>query len=87
MIVEMSSQIQMEVGPELDIPPTLVFDHPRICDLGEYLVQLLTPDDKMQPALASPPVDQPNRVEALANEVANLTEEQALSELLKELEA
>ena len=38
MIVEMSSQIQAEVGSTTEIPATLVFDYPRMCELAEFLV-------------------------------------------------
>ena len=88
MIVEMSSQIQVEVGPKAEIPATLVFDHPRICDLGEFLVETLA---TAEPATRSPvtatPVADSFRDANLEKEVLNMTEQQALEELMKELEA
>lgn len=39
MIVEMSTQIQAEVGEDNKIPATLAFDCPRIEDLAQYLVE------------------------------------------------
>ena len=90
MIVEMSSQIQIEIGPAREIPATLVFDYPRICDLGEFLVQVLTPsapskDAQRLPTMESTPPPRDNM--ANQHEIANMTEQEALEELMKELEA
>jgi len=83
MIVEMGNQLQAELGPEHDIPPTLLFDYPRICDVSEYLVSALFPDDsnKMSQTTGStsPSLTQRATIEAMS-------EEQALEELMKELE-
>jgi len=93
MIVEMSSQIQVEVGPAQEIPATLVFDYPRVCDLGEFLVQELTTQE-LPPTPPKTRTTSTNSFEAtsketsrLETEVASLTEAQALEELIKELEA
>ncbi len=94
MIVEMSSQIQAEVGTEKEVPATLVFDYPRIRDLSDFLVQELAPPDVT--TSTSPPaatVSTENvaanaqQTSQLQNEIAHLTEEQALEALMKELEA
>jgi acyl carrier protein len=94
MIVEMSSQIQAEFGTEQEIPATLVFDYPRICDLSNFLVQELLPDESetsrssstesVSPQQATSSSNEPSKLE---NEIASLSEEQALAELMKELEA
>lgn len=73
MIVEMSSQIQVEIGTDQEIPATLVFDHPRICDLGEFLVQALAPsvspkEVSPQPSIKS--TSRPLQDTASQNEIA-----------------
>lgn len=90
MIVEMSSQIQVEIGTEQEVPATLVFDHPRICDLGEFLVQALSPSDPSKEVTTQPntkSTSRPIQDMASQNEIANMTEREALEELMKELEA
>lgn len=92
MVVEMSGQIQREVGPEREIPSTLVFDHPRICDLGEFLLQTILPSEETivpQPNSSSTNESgtKPDSGSSLETEIAQLSEEQALKELIKELEA
>ena len=42
LLVELSTQIQVELGPEHPLPATLVFDYPRLCDLAGFLVQALS---------------------------------------------
>ncbi len=88
MIVELSSRIQDELGSQHEIPATLVFDHPRICDLGEFLVQTLSPAKApTKTPNAEQPIASPNDRHRLQNEIAGMTEQQALEELLKELNA
>ena len=82
MIVELSNQIQVELGSGHEVPATLVFDHPRICDLSAYLVSVLFPPEAngvKEPLAKLPP-------ETLRNEVESLSEDDALSELMKETE-
>lgn len=43
-IVELRDRLQQHVGKDLELPATLVFDHPRICDVSQYLVEALTAD-------------------------------------------
>ncbi len=82
MIVELSNQIQMELGTDHAVPSTLVFDHPRICDLGEYVVSVLFPPE---PSNGSEAVVAESDVADLRNDVESLTEDEALNELMKEL--
>ena len=81
MIVELSNQIQIELGPQHEIPATLVFDYPRICDLAYYLVSVLFPSDFVGEVRPSPEPAEAN----LRNEIESLSEDEALSELMKEL--
>ena len=66
-----------------EIPPTLVFDYPRICDLGEFLAQVL--DSRSQSTASATLVRRPrNHSRAVGFEpieIANLTEEQALDRI------
>ena len=83
MVVEMSSQIQVELGSETEVPATLVFDYPRICDLAQFLLTAIVAE---QPQPAKQPAT-PQAKSNTGNEVAAMSEEQALAELMKELEA
>lgn len=87
MIVELSSQIQSEVGEHQEIPPTLVFDHPRISDLGKFLAQTLAPVASTTPPAVGQSPTKSSDFAGVVNEIANLSEEQALEELMKELNA
>ena len=86
MVVEMSSQIRVELGAETEVPATLVFDYPRISDLAEFLRTAIVTD---QPQTQSPlkQVDVPKISSTTENEIASMSEEQALEALMKELEA
>ena len=98
MIVEMSSQIQVEVGAATKIPATLLFDHPRICDLSDFLVATICDDDgrpessTVSTASAvsisgSAKTTSPRQDDSTLHTIQEMSEEQALAELLKELEA
>lgn len=80
MIVEMSNQIQVELGSKHDVPPTLVFDHPRICDLSEFLVAALTDQPASLPASADVSSD-------VRDDVDEMSEEDILEALMKELDS
>lgn len=85
-VVELSSQMQIEVGDEHELPATLVFDFPRIRDLAEFMVQALaSPTSKQE---AEKPTLNPSAVPAdnLRKDVEELSEEEALEQLMKELE-
>lgn len=92
LIVEMSKRIQDELGEAVDIPATLVFDHPRISDLSSYLLGILTdtdsPADEAARSTERPAhVTDPQAAQRdLEQEISGLSEEQALSELMKELD-
>jgi len=89
MLVEISNQIQVEVGPDVPVAATLVFDQPRISDLGEYLLATILPEDGVSedhpPAVGGDVAERTADNETLHQQVAELSEEQALAELMKEL--
>ncbi|MCR9201568.1 MAG: AMP-binding protein [Planctomycetaceae bacterium] len=91
MLVEISNQIQVEVGPDVTVAATLVFDQPRISDLGEYLLATILPEDSAAENRSSggPQNASGDRrvadTETLQRQVAELSEEEALAELMKEL--
>ncbi len=88
-IVGLSAQLQVEVGPQETLPPTLLFDYPRISDLGNFLVEAIEPESKLD---SKPPVetnlktaDELNNKTKLRSEVEQMSEAEALAELMKEL--
>ena len=89
MIVEMSTQIQAEVGAAKEIPATLIFDHPRVGDLAVFLVETFeqaesgtSPDVANSKPSQSSTSDGPTE---LRQQVDAMSEEEALGELMREL--
>ena len=78
MIVDLVTRLQIESGNETELPATLIFDYPRISDLAAFLCELLTKSKPEQTRPESPKND-------LRSEIEQMSEEQALQELLKEL--
>ncbi len=92
MVVEMSSQVQIEVGNDVEIPATLVFDYPRINDLAEFLLTTINSEmdqvsTQTETKTSKPPKTHFNSSPNVEKEIASMSEEQALAELMKELEA
>ncbi len=93
MIVELSEQIQQELGPQHNTPATLIFDYPRIVDLSEYVLAQLeekTPQASSQPATPreQSPASTSARTQSsqqIEHDVQSMSEQQALEALLKEL--
>jgi long-chain acyl-CoA synthetase len=81
MIVELSNQIQLELGSGHEIPATLVFDHPRICDLSEYLISAMFPPATAPTVAITPTSEQHNH----HTEMDAMSEDEALSALMREL--
>ena len=88
-IVEMSAQLQAEVGSATQLPATLVFDCPRIVDLAGFLVQAIEGDSaagdsapavETKSTVMAPPVAVP------VPDIDAMSEEEVLAELMKELE-
>ncbi len=111
-IVELRDRLQLHVGEQLELPATLVFDHPRIRDLASFLLSSLDPDahpcgsvtesagdPSPQSAAETRTVSSPApasasiKVDATAStspadareDIDAMSEQQALQELLREL--
>ncbi len=84
MMVNLATRLQHQLGPELDLPATLVFDYPRIEDLAGYLLEVL----EFQPVAKKK--DQPDSSEQTGNEPApksvdEMSDDEALAALMEEL--
>ena len=98
MLVELSHQLQAEVGSAADISAASVFDYPRVIDLAAYLLATIEETDNASVAIASGPHAEKfdaaqaniergiNAVSRGATEIAQMTEEEVLAELMRELE-
>ncbi|MEM9352734.1 MAG: AMP-binding protein [Planctomycetota bacterium] len=94
LIVEMSNRLQAELGPGVDVPPTLVFDYPRLMDLAGFLVASLHGEDPgVQPngRQASPAKPTAGMLASTAadlrSEIEGMTDAEADDALLRELES
>ncbi|MCA9110479.1 MAG: AMP-binding protein [Planctomycetaceae bacterium] len=89
-LVEISNQVQMELGPDFEVPVTLVFDHPRICDLSKFLVAAMTDIDfgQSRKHLQDEETNEArhiNHQDNLRQQISAMSEDEALAELMKEL--
>jgi long-chain acyl-CoA synthetase len=80
MMITLSTRLQDQLGPNLDLPATLVFDYPRIGDLVSYLIGVLgLGAEKPEPAAPSETKAAPSK------SIDEMSEEEAMQALLKEL--
>ncbi len=98
MLVELSHQLQAEVGPAADISAASVFDYPRVIDLAAFLVSTIQESDEAATEIPTAPhaakftaaqenIDRGiSAVTRGATEIAQMTEEEVLEELMRELE-
>jgi long-chain acyl-CoA synthetase len=80
-MVTLAKNLQSQLGSQLDLPATLVFDYPRICDLSGYLLGALPLDG---PAVTG--VTAFDRPEETFGAIDDMSEEEAMEALRKELE-
>ena len=93
MIVELTSQLQKEVVPQVELPATLIFDYPRLVDLANFVIETFHKiaengsDRKDASHLAGNTSRRRkvNRVE-LVKQIENMSEADALAELMQELD-
>ena len=100
-MVSLSAQLQVEVGQATDLPPTLLFDHPRIDELATLIVAIIEEVDQQKiPAPTSDPhsnsglpanqnsnqTPEPDQLFQLRDEIEQMSEADALAELMKELD-
>jgi len=81
MIVTLSSRLQTQVGSALEVPSTLVFDHPTIGRLVTFLLTSLPIEGEPEPK--APP--SPSDGEEPGPSVKDMSEEEALEALEREL--
>ena len=84
MMVNLASHLQQQLGPDVDLPATLVFDYPRISDLGAYLLKALHLDGTVKDT-ASPPAEKENATPPKADAIDEMSEDEALQALMDEL--
>ena len=101
-LVDLTTRLQIEFGEAVSFPATLVFDYPDIDSLANFLAQqalqqqasqlstekqsIVKKDDSSSPA-SQPPIDQNQFIPSqLRSEVEAMSEQEALQELMKELE-
>ena len=88
MIVELTAQLQIEVGDRMELPATLIFDHPRISEMSQFLVQQLVAETNpvLKSRITKPVRTSETEPEQLRASIESMSEEQALAELVRELE-
>lgn len=84
MMVNLATRLQHQLGPELDLPATLVFDYPRIADLAQYLLEAL----EFQPVAKKK--DQPEssvsgKSAPTSKPVEEMSDDEAMAALMEEL--
>jgi long-chain acyl-CoA synthetase len=90
MIVELRDRLQLHVGPQVELPATLVFDHPRIVDLATFLGEVMSPDALGPGAQTTNVTDAPPTAGVATcgstdADIDEMSEHQALQELLREI--
>ena len=100
-MVSLSAQLQVEVGQATELPPTLLFDHPRVDELATLIVAIIEEVDQQKtPAPTSDPnsnsglpanqnpnqTPEPDQLFQLRDEIEQMSEADALVELMKELD-
>lgn len=89
MLVELGSELQIALRSETPLPASLLFDYPTVGDLAVYLLECATDpsprdigDNDRKPAATATSQSKTD----LVSEVEKLSEDEALDQLMKELE-
>ena len=96
-MVSLSAQLQVEVDAATELPPTLLFDHPRINDLATFIVAVIDGGSESPKASSDPRSNirhhadqsepsEPDQHSHLRGEIEQMSEADALAELMKELD-
>ena len=86
MIVELSGQVGVETGLGDRLSPTLVFDYPTISELAGFLLAQIFPPQPTKPSVAAKVLEPKDDSRNLRAEIEEMTEEEVLQELLKEVD-
>ena len=87
MIVELSGRVGLETGLGDRLPPTLVFDYPTISELAGFLLAQIFPSQPTAPSPELTPSEPEGDSRNLRAEIEEMTEEEVLQELLKEVDS
>ncbi len=87
MIVELSGRVGLETGLGDRLPPTLVFDYPTISELAGFLLAQIFPSQPTAPSREVTPSEPEGDSRNLRAEIEEMTEEEVLQELLKEVDS
>lgn len=102
MIIELRDRLQVNIGSHPELPSTLIFDFPRICDLAEHLAEALDIENSIEltgehseaaAPQANSKTDAPTKPtfppdvskDSLQENIRDMSEDQALDELMREI--
>ncbi len=90
MIVEFRDRLQLQVGSQIQLPATIVFDHPRLSDLAAHLLASFEGSEKVVPSRHQPeaPAQRQLRPASPADDtepIEEMSEQQAMEALLREV--
>ncbi len=95
MVVELSHRLQVELGDTTDVSATVIFDYPTIGELADFVISRLFPNEAVGDAARSAlsgggSIGGSDSLDAggdrLKEQVARMSQDQVLEELLKELD-
>lgn len=86
MMVSLSKRLQEELGPDLELPATLVFDYPRIGDLARYLIGALGLGEGGERKTARENANPPATASTDEKSIEDMSEQEAMEALMKELD-
>ena len=87
MMVELRDRLQRQVGSELELSATFVFDYPTIGELARYLVKSLDEIHQLSPTKAAQRNNgSDSRGKTIPSSIDEMSEEMALEALWRELD-